>query len=361
MSFYAANFDANDLYRELRQLIDLSKNNKRIFYGKLHNLTTDIAQSIQHSSLIKEYIDDYELLTNEQIGYFYTATLSGESILRSLNGFFDQDNDVFSKDGSNELKQISEDLVTSFCTLSEVLPKCEDAITQDNIPIDNPFLLNTFVNSYKFAFYTFNRYFANQIKPDTYNPIKDLDMFIHSMLRQEISEKIRLIAKPQIKSIETKVDYFENVLLPLIKNIQQHACNHDNDIYDRLTNPLVGNHQETITMSIQDSVDNSKLDFNNNPLEFSIHDCIDEINKEIIITVEDFGFGIRPEIQSQIFQKRVSTKKDNLITHGVGLETTKAFVEENGGRIWFETEIGKGTSFMFTIHYKEKVLGTYRQ
>jgi signal transduction histidine kinase len=70
------------------------------------------------------------------------------------------------------------------------------------------------------------------------------------------------------------------------------------------------------------------------------------------ISVEDNGVGIRPEVQKIIFEKTsgYSTRGTaNEKGTGLGLILCKEFVERNGGSIWVESEVGKGTTFHFTL------------
>ncbi|NOT75867.1 MAG: tetratricopeptide repeat-containing sensor histidine kinase [Cyclobacteriaceae bacterium] len=77
-----------------------------------------------------------------------------------------------------------------------------------------------------------------------------------------------------------------------------------------------------------------------------------ESDNEIIVSVSDNGIGIRPEVREVLFEKTsgYSTRGTaNEKGTGLGLILCKEFVEKNGGRIWLESEIGKGTSFYFTL------------
>lgn len=73
---------------------------------------------------------------------------------------------------------------------------------------------------------------------------------------------------------------------------------------------------------------------------------------DVQISVRDNGVGIHPDAQASVFDKfyqiSVSVKGGNEGT-GLGLAITKVLVEQHGGRIWLESEHGRGSCFTFTI------------
>lgn len=73
---------------------------------------------------------------------------------------------------------------------------------------------------------------------------------------------------------------------------------------------------------------------------------------EVVVSVSDNGMGIRPEVQEFLFTKTTSYTSRGTANEkgtGLGLILCKEFVEKNGGKIWFESTMGKGSTFYFTV------------
>jgi len=75
------------------------------------------------------------------------------------------------------------------------------------------------------------------------------------------------------------------------------------------------------------------------------------------IWVKDNGIGISAEDQQKMFGKffRSEDQKAREVPgSGLGLNITKSLVEMQGGKIWFDSEFRKGTTFHFTIPVAEE-------
>lgn len=66
----------------------------------------------------------------------------------------------------------------------------------------------------------------------------------------------------------------------------------------------------------------------------------------VFLEISDNGKGIPQELKDKIFVPNFSTKSQG---SGLGLAIAKSGVETAGGKIWFETEVGKGTTFYLTF------------
>ena len=69
------------------------------------------------------------------------------------------------------------------------------------------------------------------------------------------------------------------------------------------------------------------------------------------VEVGDTGPGIAPDDQERIFLEfqQAGTDAGKPQGTGLGLALAKKFVEMHGGKIWLESEVGKGSRFFFTI------------
>jgi len=76
------------------------------------------------------------------------------------------------------------------------------------------------------------------------------------------------------------------------------------------------------------------------------------------VSVSDTGIGVAPEEQERIFEKfrqAGNTLTDKPKGTGLGLAICKEIVEHYGGKIWVESELGKGSTFYFTLPIVEKI------
>ena len=75
-------------------------------------------------------------------------------------------------------------------------------------------------------------------------------------------------------------------------------------------------------------------------------------NGQVTVQVIDTGPGVPPHLQTKLFQKfarlgQGATQKNE--GHGLGLAIVKSVVDAHGGRVWVESQPGKGSTFAFSL------------
>jgi len=107
--------------------------------------------------------------------------------------------------------------------------------------------------------------------------------------------------------------------------------------------------QEKIELAIENLVENA-INYSPGRSTVTIACNCDKVN--LTFSVKDSGMGIPKEQQDRIFTKFF--RSDNAVRAetegtGLGLFITKNIIESHGGRIWFESEENKGSTFYFTL------------
>jgi light-regulated signal transduction histidine kinase (bacteriophytochrome) len=117
--------------------------------------------------------------------------------------------------------------------------------------------------------------------------------------------------------------------------------------HDRL--PTVRVISGPLTLLFQNLVGNA-IKFRHKDSPVQIHVGAEAHRDAWLFRVEDNGIGIDPQYFERIFLifQRLHTRRDYPGT-GIGLALCKRIVEHHGGRIWVESEPGKGTTFFFTL------------
>ena len=117
--------------------------------------------------------------------------------------------------------------------------------------------------------------------------------------------------------------------------------------------PTLAGDDLQLTQLFQNLVSNA-IKFRNKDQPPSIQISARQEGEHWQFSVADNGIGIAPEYFEKIFVifQRLHTREEFSGT-GIGLALCKRIVERHGGRIWVESEPGRGTVFYFTIPAKE--------
>ncbi|NWJ52995.1 MAG: PAS domain S-box protein [Bacteroidetes bacterium] len=145
--------------------------------------------------------------------------------------------------------------------------------------------------------------------------------YIYTFFKPEAEKKgIQLLIKNTLPNEMANMETDQQKLYAILSNLVKNAIKYTD--------------KGTIELSY-----NLKMGDSDEPLEF-------------VFFVKDTGIGISKDRQSAIFERFVQSDifdTKALEGAGLGLSIAKAFVEMQGGKIWLESEEGKGSIFFFTL------------
>ena len=121
--------------------------------------------------------------------------------------------------------------------------------------------------------------------------------------------------------------------------------------YDSLPDIFADEHQ--ITQVFQNLIGNA-IKFKKEDMPPKIHISARKEDDEYVFSVADNSIGMEQEYGDKIFEifKRLHAIGEYEGT-GIGLAIVKRIIERHGGHIWVESELGKGSTFYFTLPIKE--------
>jgi PAS domain S-box-containing protein len=181
--------------------------------------------------------------------------------------------------------------------------------------------------------------------------LKRLSRLINDLLDLSKLEAGKMGLKPQIRSIAAiineSVESFKSWADAKMITFKQ-------DIMNDM--PKVNIDPDRITQVLSNLIGNA-IKFTPNNGVITIEAVLSAGPDSILVTVADNGIGINKESLGKVFDKfyqageRVPT---DIAGTGIGLSIAKEIIELHGGKIWVESQEGKGTKFIFSLPLNQR-------
>jgi light-regulated signal transduction histidine kinase (bacteriophytochrome) len=145
----------------------------------------------------------------------------------------------------------------------------------------------------------------------------------------------------------------ESTLDAVLKNLQVSIAENDAVVtHDKL--PVVIADGGQLVQLLQNLIGNA-IKFHGKEAP-RVHVSAQVKENEYLFSVRDNGIGIAPEYIDRLFKifQRLHTREE-YPGSGIGLAVCKKIVERHGGRIWIESQMGKGSTIYFTLNKQKGV------
>jgi len=193
----------------------------------------------------------------------------------------------------------------------------------------------------------------------TYKSNEKMIGLINDLLNVSRIEEGRYLYKPTLENIEN--------LIQIVVNAYKEEMERKNLEFDfkkpekKLPRTIID--VEKIRLVIENLLDNA-VRYTSPGGRVTIFLRYIEKEKEIEFSIKDTGIGVPKDQQKRVFTKffrGVNVMRMETEGTGLGLFIAKNIIEAHGGKIWFESEEGKGTTFYFTLPLKEEFRGFLKE
>jgi|GEM_PF-1484744 Signal transduction histidine kinase len=169
---------------------------------------------------------------------------------------------------------------------------------------------------------------------------------LENLLTWARSQKGEIIYKPELYNLKNIID--ESIAILELK-----ASSKNIKIINKCSESCIYNFDSNMIKTTITNLLNNATKYTNRDGQIEVDVQIMENN--LLVSVSDNGIGMKPEQKEKLFkidaeqytQKGIDGEKGT----GLGLILCSEFIKKHGGKIWVESELGKGSSFYFTIPY----------
>lgn len=193
---------------------------------------------------------------------------------------------------------------------------------------------------------------------------EDEEMFAHylEVIKSKTEQLDHLIddfyefSKLELRTTEVKLvsadsrEVLENILAPY--EMEFRNSNIQLNVIRPLSSVVVKADIYSITRLVDNLIQNALKYTETNACITVKTDLRDEF---LVVAVEDNGVGIPPQDLSNIFKifyRGEKSRSRHFGGTGLGLATCKYIIEAHGGEIWCQSQVGKGSTFYFSLPYK---------
>jgi len=213
------------------------------------------------------------------------------------------------------------------------------------------------------------REMAKQVAHEIKNPLTPMKLNIQHLQRfrgegKEYSEYVNRISRILINQIDTLSDIatefssFAQIptaikqVFPLAEQIGKVIELYT--LHDRVTFTFLKNNCDEVQINAdREQLSRALINLIKNGIQAIPEDregtiiiSLEKRDQTVVISVEDNGTGIPPELQEKMFSPNFTTKSSGM---GLGLAIVRNIAGNFSGRVWFETRQNEGTTFFFEI------------
>ncbi len=232
---------------------------------------------------------------------------------------------------------ISHNLKTPIFSIAGGIEGLNDLIDEFDKSIDNEMVTNEDMHAIAKDMYTWT------------SKIKDYTSYM--------SDVITAVKGQAVNFSNDSIDYFTTTqLFKYVDLLMRHELKNsltelsiENNVDDNI---FIKGNINGLVQAINNIISNAIQSYENQP-DKTIILAANLVNNKLLISIKDFGCGIRKEIQNKLFKEMITTKGKN--GTGLGLFMSYSNIKAHyNGNMYFETELGKGTTFYIELPIENK-------